>query len=184
MASMHEPTGGCLLGRAAIAVALGVLLHFALTPQAWAGTDESKSGPAKHATATTQKSKVADQLDASSSVPKDSSTTCLGTTERVQPENASRGLGGNDARSGTSPDVAGSPDSEDQSNSETLKYRLRLSADRNQDSASEPALSCERPKMADRPTTTNCAPSSPGGANSPNCKPSVENFPKASAASD
>jgi len=180
MASMHEPSGVCLIKRAvkraveraATGLAVAVVLHFILIPSAWAGTDEAKTAPAKHATVPAQKDKAADHLDASSSVPKDGSATCVGTVEQVQTpsENASRGLGDN------TPDAA-SPDSENQSNSETMKYRLRLSGDRNQDSASEPALLCERPKMTDR-KTTKCDASNPDEANSPDCKPGVETSPK------
>ena len=164
MASRHERTGVYPLGRAAIALAVAVLLHFSLSQPAWAGTDEAKSGPTKHATVPVQK-------DASSSVPKDSTTTCVGTVQTPS-ENASRGTADN------TPDAAASPDSENQSNSETMKYRLRLSGDRNQDSASEPALSCERPKLTDRPKTTKCDPSNPDEANSPDCKSGVETSPK------
>lgn len=162
MASRRERTGVCPLGRAAIALAVAVLLHFALVRPAWAETDEAKSGPTKHATVPTQK-------DVSSPVPKDSTTTCVGTVQTPS-ENASRGIGDN------TPDAAASPDSE--SSSETMKYRLRLSADRNQDSASEPALSCERPKLTDRPKTAKCDPSNPDEANSPDCKPGIETSPK------
>jgi hypothetical protein len=165
MASMHERTGVCLIERAAIALAVAVLLHFALIPPAWAGTDDAKSSRAKHATVPAPKEKAADNLDASSSVsvPKDSSAICVGTTVQTPSDNSA--------------DVA-APDSENQSTSETMKYRLRLSGDRNQDSASESALVCERPKMTDRPKTSKCDPSNPDEANSPDCKPSLGTSPK------
>ena len=167
--SMQEPTGVCLIKRvakrAAIGLALAVLLHFNLTPQAWAGNDDSKSGTVTHATAPAKKDKAADHLDSSSSVsvPKDNSTTCVGTAVQTPSENSAD---------------AASPDSENQSNPDTMKYRLRLSGDHNQDSASESALVCERPKMTDRAKMTKCDPSNPDEANSPDCKLRVETSPK------
>jgi hypothetical protein len=163
MASMHE-RAVYLVERAAIALAVAVVLHFTVIQPAWAGTDEAKSGTAKHATAPTPKDKAADHLDASSStsLPKDNSTTCVGTTVQTPSEN----------------DGAPTPDSDTQSNSESMKYRLRLSGDSNQDSAAESGLVCERPKLTDRAKTTKCDPSNPDEANSPDCKLRVETSPK------